>query len=150
MGFVVVTVCFGASGVWYDALTQPGNLKIFQALYYVSTFFGQWGPNATTWCAQARRPCSSLTPDPAPSPMSLKLLPLHVCRLLPSELFPTEIRSTAHGIAASCGKLGALFAGRSMFLWQHLVSLTLTSSHPRCVCPSPRCCVGIHDHASGT
>jgi hypothetical protein len=32
-------------------------------------------------------------------------------RLTPSELFPTEVRSTAHGFSSACGKLGALFAG---------------------------------------
>lgn len=31
--------------------------------------------------------------------------------LLPSELFPTEIRAFAHGVSAAAGKLGALAAG---------------------------------------
>lgn len=31
--------------------------------------------------------------------------------LLPSELFPTEVRAVAHGISAAAGKLGALIAG---------------------------------------
>lgn len=30
--------------------------------------------------------------------------------VLPSELFPTTIRSTAHGISSACGKIGALIA----------------------------------------
>jgi hypothetical protein len=31
--------------------------------------------------------------------------------LIPSELFPTEVRAFAHGISAAAGKLGALAAG---------------------------------------
>ena len=31
--------------------------------------------------------------------------------LLPSEMFPTEVRAMAHGFCAAMGKLGALFAG---------------------------------------
>ena len=109
MGFFVCALTFGACAVWYDTLSQTRYLKVFQFLYYTSTFFGQvpptvsvcvcipsvvsrdlkvvcvrvesqWGPNATTW-------------------------------LLPSELFPTEIRAFAHGVSAAAGKLGALIAG---------------------------------------
>lgn len=28
--------------------------------------------------------------------------------LLPAELFPTELRASGHGLAAACGKLGAM------------------------------------------
>jgi PHS family inorganic phosphate transporter-like MFS transporter len=28
--------------------------------------------------------------------------------IIPGEIFPTRYRSTAHGIAAACGKLGAI------------------------------------------
>ncbi len=31
--------------------------------------------------------------------------------LLPSELYPTEVRALAHGMSAAAGKFGALFAG---------------------------------------
>lgn len=37
--------------------------------------------------------------------------------LLPSELFPTEVRAVAHGISAAAGKLGALAAG---FAFAHM------------------------------
>ncbi len=49
MGFVVVSLCFGACAIWFDELTQPHTYKWFQLIYYTSSFFGQWGPNATTW-----------------------------------------------------------------------------------------------------
>jgi hypothetical protein len=48
-------------------------------MYFGTSFFGQFGPNATTF-------------------------------ILPAEIFPTELRTICHGIAAACGKLGALTA----------------------------------------
>ena len=48
-------------------------------LYLTSSFVGQVGPNATTFC-------------------------------LPAEIFPTQLRTKCHGIAAASGKLGALVA----------------------------------------
>eukprot|EP01138_Halocafeteria_seosinensis_P009413 gb/GECG01009619.1/.p1 GENE.gb/GECG01009619.1/~~gb/GECG01009619.1/.p1 ORF type:complete len:548 (+),score=42.29 gb/GECG01009619.1/:1-1644(+) len=80
MGFAMVGAIFLLCGCAYNTLKTPDYIHIFQLLYYVSSFFGQWGPNATTF-------------------------------LLPSEVFPTELRGTAHGISAASGKLGALLAG---------------------------------------
>lgn len=78
MGFFMTFALFLICGIFYEQLkTVP---VLFQIIYYVSSFFGQWGPNATTW-------------------------------LLPSELFPTQVRATAHGLSAASGKLGALAAG---------------------------------------
>ena len=57
--------------------TQPGEW--FQAMYYLSSFFNQFGPNATTW-------------------------------LVAGEIFPTAVRTTNHGIAATVGKLGAIIS----------------------------------------
>mmetsp|Transcript_7587 Transcript_7587/g.12258 ORF Transcript_7587/g.12258 Transcript_7587/m.12258 type:complete len:585 (+) Transcript_7587:130-1884(+) len=73
--FVLFLIC----GLLYDTLAKPENIGYFQALYYLSSFFGQFGPNSTTW-------------------------------LLPSELFPTQVRTAAHGFSAAAGKLGALTA----------------------------------------
>jgi MFS family permease len=42
--------------------------------------------------------------------------------IYPAELFPTEVRTTGHGIAAGCGKLGA-FAGA--FLFPDFLAVTL-------------------------
>ena len=77
-GFFMIFILFLICGVAYAPLSK---LPVaFQVLYYLSSFFGQFGPNATTW-------------------------------LLPSEIFPTEVRATAHGWSAAFGKLGALLAG---------------------------------------
>ena len=48
-------------------------------IYFFSSFWGQFGPNCTTF-------------------------------LLAGELYPTEVRTTAHGISAGVAKLGALWA----------------------------------------
>ena len=59
--------------------SSPDGAKALQALYYLSSFFNQFGPNATTW-------------------------------LVAGEIFPTDIRATYHGFAATMGKLGAIVA----------------------------------------
>ncbi|GBG31353.1 Inorganic phosphate transporter 1-1 [Hondaea fermentalgiana] len=79
IGFFWIFALFLICGCAYEDLSKPENISWFQALYYLSSFFGQFGPNSTTW-------------------------------LLPSELFPTDVRSQAHGISAASGKLGALFS----------------------------------------
>lgn len=78
MGFFVLFLVFLICGIMYGPLSK--SPVVFMILYLVSSFFGQVGPNATTW-------------------------------LIPAEIFPTEIRATAHGWSAAAGKLGALLAG---------------------------------------
>jgi hypothetical protein len=77
MGFAVTCILFLVCGFLYTTLITPEYIRLFQALYFLSSFWGQWGPNGTTF-------------------------------ILPSELFPTDIRSQAHGISAAMGKFGAL------------------------------------------
>ncbi|CEH12590.1 Inorganic phosphate transporter [Ceraceosorus bombacis] len=74
MLFIIFTVCAAA----YPQLTTPGaGLKAFQAIYLLSGFFTQFGPNTTSF-------------------------------LLAAEVYPTMVRSTAHGVSAASGKLGAM------------------------------------------
>eukprot|EP00884_Botryococcus_braunii_P017220 jgi/Botrbrau1/4181/Bobra.0192s0041.1 len=50
MGFLIVFVCFLVCAAAYDWLiSTPQTLHLFQFLYFASSFFGQFGPNATTW-----------------------------------------------------------------------------------------------------
>lgn len=79
IGFFMTFILFLVCGISFDELSKPENAHWLQLLYYLSSFFGQCGPNSTTW-------------------------------LLPSELFPTDVRTLAHGLSASSGKLGALTA----------------------------------------
>jgi hypothetical protein len=78
MGFLMLMIIFFFCAIFYNELAK--NLpQLFLVLYLLSSFFMQFGPNATTW-------------------------------LLPSEVFPTDIRSLSHGISAASGKLGALIS----------------------------------------
>jgi MFS transporter, PHS family, inorganic phosphate transporter len=76
IGFGVLAVAFFTLG---SAHALTANVAPFLAVFGLSYFFVEFGPNTTTF-------------------------------VLPSELFPTEARTTGHGIAAGVGKLGA-FAG---------------------------------------
>lgn len=40
MGFTMCTITFGACAIWYDTLSTEYP-RLFQFLYYTSTFFGQ-------------------------------------------------------------------------------------------------------------
>ncbi|CAL8462225.1 g1756 [Coccomyxa elongata] len=48
MGFLMVFILFLICAAAYDPLIKHA-IKWFQALYFLSSFFGQFGPNATTW-----------------------------------------------------------------------------------------------------
>jgi len=74
-GFCLTGILFLSCGVFYHSLSSATLVT----MYLGSSFFGQLGPNATTFA-------------------------------LPAEIFPTQIRTTCHGVAAAAGKLGALAA----------------------------------------
>jgi MFS family permease len=78
IGFLADFILFVISAALFNQLQQPGGpIKVFQFLYFFSSFWNQFGPNSTTF-------------------------------LLAAEVYPAPIRSTAHGISAAFGKLGAL------------------------------------------
>ena len=74
-GFFLTGALFVSCGFFYNSLSST----TLCAFYLGSSFFGQLGPNATTFC-------------------------------LPAEVFPTQVRTSCHGVAASAGKAGALVA----------------------------------------
>lgn len=89
MGFVVMTLSFGAIGL------VPGIEKMvlpFLFLYGLSYFFTEFGPNATTF-------------------------------IYPAEIFPVEARTTAHGIAAATGKVGAFIGVFPFPIFMHSYGL---------------------------
>jgi MFS family permease len=73
IGFAIMAVCFLVLAA-FPALTV--NVAPFIAIFGVSYFFTEFGPNTTTF-------------------------------VLPSEVFPVNMRTTGHGFAAGIGKLGA-------------------------------------------
>jgi MFS family permease len=97
-GFIITGMLFVGCGLFYDKL--PSNCLVW--MYFCSSFFGQCGPNSTTF-------------------------------VIPAEIFPTEMRTMCHGIAAAAGKLGALHASilfshvenpTNLFLWSGYASFT--------------------------
>jgi len=79
IGFTMVSILFFISAGKYHTLTQDNYIGLFQFIYFFSSFWGQFGPNCTTF-------------------------------LLAGELYPTDVRTTAHGASAGIAKLGALWA----------------------------------------
>ncbi len=73
LGFAMMAAVFLVLGI-FSPLTSI--VVPFIALFGVSYFFVEFGPNTTTF-------------------------------VLPSEVFPTRVRTTGHGLAAGLGKLGA-------------------------------------------
>lgn len=49
MGFAWMFALFLVCAIAYKPLTQPSGIHWFQFLYFFSSFWGQFGPNATTW-----------------------------------------------------------------------------------------------------
>ena len=74
-GLAITGTLFLLCGLFRDRLSSSWLV----VMYLGSSFFGQCGPNCTTF-------------------------------LIPTEIFPTNMRTMCHGISASAGKLGALIA----------------------------------------
>ena len=53
-GFAADFVLFIIAAAMFDTLTQPGSgVRAFQAIYFLSSFFNQFGPNSTTFLLAA-------------------------------------------------------------------------------------------------
>ncbi|KAK7951522.1 major facilitator superfamily domain-containing protein [Apiospora aurea] len=79
VGFLVCFITFVIPMSNYSYYTSPAGIHSFQAMYFLSSFFNQFGPNSVTF-------------------------------LVAGEVFPTQIRASAHGFSACMGKAGALLA----------------------------------------
>jgi len=53
IGFMVCFICFVTPGFDYTYMTSPNGIHTFQALYFLSSFFNQFGPNAVTFLVAA-------------------------------------------------------------------------------------------------
>ena len=49
VGFLVCVLTFAIPAIWYDYFTSPSGIRAFQALYFISSFFNQFGPNSVTF-----------------------------------------------------------------------------------------------------
>lgn len=79
VGFAMCFLMFVIPAFNYKYFTSPAGVHAFQAMYFLSSFFNQFGPNSVTF-------------------------------LVAAEVFPTQIRASAHGFSAMIGKSGALLA----------------------------------------
>jgi MFS family permease len=101
IGFVITGLLFLSTGLLLDRLVDGAKVYLV-TLYLGTSYFGQVGPNATTFA-------------------------------LPAKVMPTAWRTMGHGIAAACGKFGALAAtlifrtsssdAANLFLWSGYASL---------------------------
>ncbi|DBA70932.1 TPA: hypothetical protein ACH3X2_011377 [Trebouxia sp. C0005] len=78
IGFLADFILFLLPAALWGTLTgSVTGTKVFQFIYFFSSFWNQFGPNCTTF-------------------------------LVAAEVYPTSVRSTAHGMSAAVGKCGAL------------------------------------------
>ncbi|KAI6093884.1 MFS general substrate transporter [Hypoxylon rubiginosum] len=79
VGFLMCFIMFVVPAFNYEYYTSEAGVHAFQAMYFLSSFFNQFGPNSVTF-------------------------------LVAGEVYPTQIRASAHGFSAMIGKAGALLA----------------------------------------
>jgi hypothetical protein len=79
VGFLLDFILFIVPAYNYKYYTEHEHIGSFQTMYFLSSFFNQFGPNCVTF-------------------------------LVAAEVYPTQIRATAHGFSAAVGKCGALLA----------------------------------------
>ncbi|WWC87470.1 uncharacterized protein L201_002359 [Kwoniella dendrophila CBS 6074] len=53
IGFLGDGVLFLIAAIWYKELSSPAHIRGFQTIYYLSSFFQQFGPNCTTFLLAA-------------------------------------------------------------------------------------------------
>ena len=58
LGFGMVAALFYVAAIWYPILIKPGGIHVFQFVYFFSSFWGQWGPNCTTFLLAGAPGCS--------------------------------------------------------------------------------------------
>lgn len=144
-GFVGEMAIFTIMAAFQPRLRSTPMLFVF--LYACTFFFDDCGPNTTTFgkCVAPPLPSFFLPTTtmhtfsccyllvltimltlPIKPPLPLLLLPPlyfhhHSTSVIPAEVFPTEARSTCHGISAAAGKV------RAQFLLTHIHFSYLTS-----------------------
>ena len=69
LGFSMVSILFFISSAKYNVLIEKKNIGVFQFLYFFSSFWGQFGPNCTTFLLAGAPACPMHTACiPAASP----------------------------------------------------------------------------------
>jgi len=111
-GFAVTGTLFFCCGLLKGSLSRGWLMLV----YFLSSFSGQCGPNATTFLVPAGESKSRYRSGDARKiiiqVMSSSFFMVSHASLsrCPPEIFPTECRTMCHGISAAFGKAGALIA----------------------------------------
>lgn len=53
IGFLAQFILYLLPAILYNTLTKPAHIHAFQAIYFLSSFFQQFGPNCTTFLVAA-------------------------------------------------------------------------------------------------
>ncbi len=110
MGFSWMFALFLACAVAYKPLTKPAGIHWFQFLYFFSSFWGQFGPNATTWLlpgelfpTEARAMSQGLSAAVGKVRLTSHLLVLcHICTYFSASLFyPADLTSYCNRLAVA-------------------------------------------------
>ena len=84
LGFVMVSVLFWVSAGKYDWLVEKNNIGVFQFIYFFSSFWGQFGPNCTTFLLAGVQRSQPLT---------------HHASMCTDHLFPSALCPTSYSHA---------------------------------------------------
>ncbi len=182
LGFAAVCILFYVAAAVYPRLASKKGLPTFQFIYFFSSFWGQFGPNCTTFLLAGKLSCQVLSTSVLAvmaDVLLLCVLAQQLCNARPyilgwsdavhactdtciaihgttcyitnyhmlyyilllyllvlymlvltleltyaGELYPTEVRTTAHGMSAGVAKMGALWAT----IWFNYSPLTVARS----------------------
>ena len=63
LGFSMVSILFFISAAKYSVLIEKKNIGVFQFIYFFSSFWGQFGPNCTTFllAGAPSKPCNIMS-----------------------------------------------------------------------------------------
>jgi len=124
-GFFISSILFISCGLTHDRMPSSGLVII----YFASSFFGQCGPNSTTFLIPAgKQHDPNLTKKSHLCHFQRMLIDIFNSCYFATEIFPTEMRTMCHGISAAFGKVGALLAA-ILFNYTNDVHIFLISGY---------------------
>ena len=103
-GFLMLGVIFLVCAIWYDWLVSE-QLQLFQFLYFFSTFWGQFGPNATTYVV----PGEVFPTDVRAFFHGISAATGKLGAIAASQVFASASITTIFYVSSGCGFFGVLF-----------------------------------------
>ena len=103
-GFLMLGVIFLVCAIWFDWLVS-NQLGLFQFLYFFSTFWGQFGPNATTYVV----PGEVFPTDVRAFFHGISAAVGKLGAIAASQVFSSASITTIFYVSSGCGFFGVLF-----------------------------------------